>query len=143
MRHTKQLLIILAAILIIIISCKSVPVTIDEDLPPADFFQLAQEAVSVRNDYNTALVYYQTFIKRYPDEIQKIAEAEYEIAFIYYSKNDYETAKKLFQKLLDKYKEPGAELLPGWPHVLSIKLLKKIEEEKKKEEPAEKSSTSD
>jgi len=106
-------------------SCQSTPENIPEDLKPREYFQLAQEAVVQRQDYDTALFYYQTFLERYPDDIQRGVEAEYEIAFLKYKQND-PAAEELFRNLLARYDEEGAEILPAWPKVLAEKLLEKI-----------------
>lgn len=112
-------------VLLGITACQSAPEFIPEDLQPREYFQLAQEAVVERQDYDTALFYYQTFLKRFPDNIQRTVEAEYEIAFIRYKQND-PSAGVLFADLLARYEAEGAELLPGWPRVLAEKLSEKI-----------------
>jgi len=122
---TKLIFSLLLPALLVIAACQSVPEYVPEDLQPREYFQLAQEAVVERNDYETALLYYQTFLERYPDDIQRSVEAEYEIAFIRYKQND-PSAGKLFDDLLARYEEEGAELLPGWPKVLAEKLQAKI-----------------
>jgi outer membrane protein assembly factor BamD (BamD/ComL family) len=107
-------------------ACQSTPEEIPQDLQPREFFQKAQEAVVERTDYNTALIYYQTFLERYPDDIQRSVEAEYEIAFIRYKQGDLETAETLFSNLLARYEEEGAEVLPQWPLTLSVKIMEKL-----------------
>ena len=112
----------------IIASCASTPTEIDETLNPAELFQLAQEA-SNKKDYVTALGYYEVFVKNYSDDIQRLVEAEYEIAFIAFKQGNMDRAKVLFTELLDRYSGEGASVLPGWPMILSKKHLKKIEDE--------------
>ena len=119
-------LILAVTFAIIFSACQTTPEEIPLDLQPREFFQKAQEAVVERTDYETALFYYQTFLERYPDDIQRSVEAEYEIAFIRYKQNDLETAKVLFSNLLAKYGEAGAEVLPQWPYTLSTKILEKL-----------------
>ncbi len=123
----KKTAAILLAVLIIA-SCTSSPAEIDETLNPAELFQLAQEA-SNDKDYDTALKYYEVFVKNHSDDIQKLVEAEYEIAFIAYKKGELDRSKVLFEELLDRYSGEGASVLPGWPMILSRKLLKEIEDE--------------
>jgi outer membrane protein assembly factor BamD (BamD/ComL family) len=129
MRKLPLLLLICVAV-----SCQSTPEQIPEDLSASEMFQLAQEAVVERNDYETALVYYQTFLERYPEDVQKGVEAEYEIAFIYYKREDYKTARSQLKALLAKYDREGAEILPAWPKALAEKVLAKIEAETSTEE---------
>ena len=121
----KKHLLMVLSLAAIITACYSTPDYIPEDLKPREYFQLAQEAVVERQDYETALFYYQTFLERYPDDIQRGIEAEYEIAFIRYKQND-PAAEQLFRDLLARYEEEGAELLPAWPKVLAEKLLARI-----------------
>lgn len=109
-------------------SCHTVPESISSDLAPNEYFQKGQEAFG-RGYSETALLYYRTFIERYPDMTQKVVEAEYEIAFIIYRSGELENARDLFSAILEKYAAPGAEVLPAWPRVLSAKLLGIIEEE--------------
>jgi len=123
----KKLTAIILAILILA-SCASTPAKIDETLNPAELFQFAQEA-SNNKDYETALQYYEVFVQNYSDDTQRLVEAEYEIAFIKYKQGDLGTAKVLFTELLDRYSGEGASVLPGWPMILSRKLLKEIEDQ--------------
>ena len=123
----KKIIILILAILIIV-SCTSTPKEVDETLNPAELFQLAQEA-SNNEDYETALKYYEVFIKNYSDDIQRLVEAEYEIAFIAFKQGEFDRAKILFTELLDRYSGEGASVLPAWPMILSRKLLKEIESE--------------
>ena len=115
-----------------LVACASGPIEIEEDLVPVEYFQRAQEAAGTRDDYNTALAYYTAFIERYPDDMTRVVEAEYEIAFIHYIEGDMETAESKFHALLAKYEQSGAEVLPKWPKVLAEKLLFEIEIEKEK-----------
>ena len=123
----KKITAIILAIFIIA-SCTSTPTVIDETLNPAELFQLAQEA-SNKKDYVTALGYYEVFVNNYSDDIQRLVEAEYEIAFIAFKQGNMDRAKVLFTELLDRYSGEGASVLPGWPMILSKKLLKQIEDE--------------
>jgi outer membrane protein assembly factor BamD (BamD/ComL family) len=124
MKYLTSILLLSIALL----GCESTPDEIPADMQPREFFQKAQEAVVERNDYDTALFYYQTFLERYPNDIQKSVEAEYEIAFIHYKQNDFASATTLFENLLAKYEGDGAEVLPQWPRTLAEKLLAKISE---------------
>ncbi len=108
--------------------CSSVPDTIPENLEPKELFQRAQEAVVERNDYETALRYYQAFLQRFPDDVQRVVEAEYEIAFLHYKMGEYDEAKRMFNELIARYEGDQAKILPQWPLILSRKVLEKIEE---------------
>ena len=127
LKVSTPLVILSALMALLVCACESVPKNIPEDLKPIEYFQLAQTEAG-KQYYNSALVYYNTFIERFPDDVQRVAEAEFEIAFLYYKKNDLQTAKTLFTELLDKYEQPGGQLLPAWPRILSEKLLITIED---------------
>ena len=119
------ILIILAAALLS--ACQSTDIVIDENMTPGEFFKEAQSASTDFKDYEKALLYYNTFIERYPDEPLMVIEAEYEIAMLYYKMEDFKTALTLFNGILDKYRQPEAAMLPAWPEVLSRKLIDIIE----------------
>ena len=121
-------LILLILITLIITSCASGPQEIDDILNPAELFQLAQEA-SDNKDFEKAVKYYEVFIAKYSDDIQRLVEAEYEIAFIAFKQGNLNRAEELFTDLLARYSGEGAQVLPAWPMVLSRKLLKQIEDE--------------
>ena len=122
---------ILTAVFLLITSCNSVPKNIPEDMQPEEYFKNAQSAVVDWGNYRSALFYYNEFIKRFPDMKSKIIEAEYEIAFIYYKKENYYESEKRFKSILESYKTDDAVYYPEWPKILTEKILKQIEEEKK------------
>ncbi len=127
----RVLPLILTSVFMILLSCNSVPRKIPEDMQPEEFFKNAQSAVVDWGNYKRALLYYNEFIKRYPDMKGKILEAEYEIALIYYKKENYHESEKRFNEILEKYKTDDAVFYQEWPKILSEKILKKMKEEKK------------
>ncbi len=110
-------------------ACKSAPPVDYNSLNKAEFFQKAQEA-SNEGDYKTALSFYSHFLTKYPDDIQKGIEADYEIAFIAYKQHQYKKADRLFSAILDKYSTDASQVLPAWPRILSQKIKKEIETKK-------------
>ncbi len=118
------LLALLAGILLA--ACESVPRKIPDGLTQAEFFQRAQEAAD-NNNWRTSLLYYQTFIDRYPTDRSNVAAARYEIAFIHYKLGMYAQSKTEFEGLLNEYKGPNADQLPEWPKVLGEKILAKVD----------------
>jgi outer membrane protein assembly factor BamD (BamD/ComL family) len=128
MKHGKTVLIVFS-IIMLIVSCTSVPAPEDipEDLSPMEYFQRAQEAVAQRNDYDTAMVYYQTYKERHPEDLQGNVEADYEIAFLHYKKGEYAAAKSMFSEIISRYETGQASRLKEWPLILSRKVLAKIE----------------
>jgi len=108
-------------------SCASKPVTIPDDITPAELIQRGQEA-SDRNKFAASLQYYAAVIDRFPFDIDSIMAAEYEIAFIHYKQKKYDMAKVEFNGLLERYNTPDEELLPQSFKILSLKILDKIHE---------------
>lgn len=102
--------------------CQTGPVEIPEDLTQAELFQRGQEALDA-NRYEVALQYYETFLERFPNDRANGAEARYEIAFIHYKMDDWDTARRLFNELIDTYDREDAADLPAWPRVLSLRIL--------------------
>lgn len=123
-----------AVLALALAACETVPEPseIPEDLTTQEYFQNAQEAVDQRY-FETALVYYRTFLERYPDDVENRIAAQYEIAFLHYKMEDYDTAEQRFEDLLARYEGEGAEQLPAWPRILAEKLLVTIEEERRAE----------
>ena len=108
-------------------SCISKPVVIPDDLTPAELIQRGQEAAD-RNKYAASLQYYATVIERFPQDIDNVCAAEYEIAFIHYKQKKYDIAKAEFNGLLERYNTPDEALLPPQFKVLSQKILSRINE---------------
>ena len=125
----RHLLFLLLLPLIAVAGCKSGPSEIEQGLTPAEYFQRAQQAVIERSDYDTALVYYNTVLEKFPNDRQNGVIARYEIAFVHYKQEEYEAALEGFQEILSIYQEDNTAQLPPWPPVLSEKLIQKINEE--------------
>jgi len=125
MKHKLLTLLLVVLSVGLLGSCNTVPETISEDLAPNEYLQKGQESMDLAR-YELALLYYHSFIERFPDMHQKVVEAEYEIALIYLKRNDLDTAGNLFSAIIEKYNQPGAEVLPAWPQALSVKLLDEI-----------------
>jgi outer membrane protein assembly factor BamD (BamD/ComL family) len=87
--------------------------------------QRAQEA-SDRNRYKQALQYYEVILERFPTNADLVCNAEYEIAFIHYKQNKYETAENEFNTLLSRYDTPDEELLPPQYKRLALIVLERM-----------------
>jgi outer membrane protein assembly factor BamD (BamD/ComL family) len=107
------------------VSCASGPLNIPEDLSPAGLVQRGQEALD-KNKYDNALQYYEALLQRYPENMELVCTAEYEIAFIHYKQKKYIQARNEFTQLLARYDTPDAELLPLQFKILSEIVLEKI-----------------
>ncbi|MFP4376231.1 MAG: tetratricopeptide repeat protein [Spirochaetales bacterium] len=116
---------------IVMAGCQTTPTEIEPDLSQAELIQLAQEAADAEN-WNTAIVYYEELVERYPNDRASVATARYEIAFIEYKQNDLETARAGFEQVIGMY-DFESEALPEWPLVLSQVLLQKMELESNEE----------
>jgi tetratricopeptide (TPR) repeat protein len=108
-------------------ACASVPPDLSEDTTAEKLVQRAQEA-SDKNNYKTALLYYQALLERNQTNYDWILTAEYEIAFIHYKQKKYGEAREEFNALLLRYESPDAELLPQQFKRLSTIVLKSIDE---------------
>lgn len=123
----KRILTLIFLAGVLFSACQSTDIEIDENMTPGEFFQEAQSASTDFKDYKKALLYYNTFIERFPEEPLLVIEAEFEIAILYYKLEDDETALKLFNGIIDKYQQPEAAMLPAWPEILSKKMIDIIE----------------
>ena len=121
----------LLLILTIVLSagCASQPEEIPSDLEPIEYFQRAQKIASEDENYKLATKYYRTFIERYPDDIQRIVEAKYEIAFLSYKQGNNALARQQFEELLSYYDDEGSQVLPRWPQVLAQKVMETMDSE--------------
>ena len=131
-RHIFPILLTLVAAVILPVSCQSTPEEIPPDLSRMEMFQRAQEA-SDDGRYELALRYYREFIDRFPDDRGSIIEAQYEIAFIAYKQEQFDTAEERFRAILASYTADEGGSLPEWPRVLSEKLLEIIDERRREE----------
>lgn len=130
LRAACSLLIALVASSALITSCQTpAPVIMDQMTPP-EYFQAARGAVAQR-DHATALIFYQTYIERfpaenYPQEIKRNLWAEYEIAFLYHKLGDDETALTLLSEIVAKYDAEGGDKLPQAPGRLAQRVIDEL-----------------
>jgi len=123
---STRILPLLIVIATLLGACASQPEEIPEELEPIEYFQRAQKIASEDENYVLAKRYYKAFIERYPDDIQRIVEAKYEIAFLSYKQSNYELARQQFEEMLSYYEDEGSNVLPRWPQVLAEKVLDKM-----------------
>ena len=123
---STRILPLLIVIATLLGACASQPEEIPEDLEPIEYFQRAQKIASEDENYALAKRYYKTFIDRYPDDIQRIVEAKYEIAYLSYKQGNYDLARQQFEEMLSYYEDEGSNVLPRWPQVLAEKVLDKM-----------------
>jgi len=123
---STRILPLLIVIATLLGACASQPEEIPEELEPIEYFQRAQKIASEDENYALAKRYYKAFIERYPEDIQRIVEAKYEIAYLSYKQGDYELARQQFEEMLSYYEDEGSSVLPRWPQVLAEKVLDKM-----------------
>jgi outer membrane protein assembly factor BamD (BamD/ComL family) len=131
-RRTALLGAACAATLVFLCSCASGPVIIPSGLSVAEVFQRAQDA-SDRDNYSLAIRYYQTVPTSFPDDINHVTWASYEVAFLYHKMGRNATALTLINDLLETYDKEGDKLPPA-PHVLASKLKVRLENVLKKKQ---------
>ncbi|THB66110.1 MAG: hypothetical protein D6B26_03130 [Spirochaetaceae bacterium] len=122
----KKILTILIFAIAILPGCQTVPDNIPEDMTPMEFFQRGQEEVEADN-LEAALMYYETFLDRYPNDYANAIIAEYWVAFIQHKKGKKAESVKLFHELLSKEAELSGRV-PEWPFVLSRRVLEEMGE---------------
>ncbi len=115
------------AVVLTVTACYTPPDEIPDGLSQMEFFQRAQTAAD-QGRWETALLYYNELIERFPDDRAAQIEARYEIAFISYKQGEYEEAQMLFENIIAEYDADQGRGLPEWPRVLSLRLLTTIDE---------------
>jgi len=120
--------VLCVAALISAAGCATAGSEIPEDLEPIGYFQQAQKIAADKGNYPLAIRYYQTFIEKYPDDLQRIVMAKYEIAFLNYKRGKYNLSMQQFDELLTYYENEGSTVLPRWPKILAEKVQENIRE---------------
>lgn len=109
------------------LSCRSTDPMVGQDWNEEMFFKSAQESFD-EDRLDNALFYYDVYLLRYPTNKQKAIAAEYEKAYIFYKWEEYDTAERYFNIILDRYaNDPYAYMYPKAYLVLSEKVLEKIQ----------------
>jgi outer membrane protein assembly factor BamD (BamD/ComL family) len=121
---------VLAAAIALLASCASQNRTIPENLTAGEIFQRAQDALD-RGDYTLSITYYTLCQQRYPDDLNHVIWAAYEIAFLYHKMGKNEKSLQLINDLLARYAKEGDSLPPA-PQILAQKLKTRLEEASKK-----------
>ena len=122
---------LLAVVALALLSCRTVPTDIPEDLTQAELVQQAQEAADQEN-WAAALAYYQAVLDRFPADRVATVTAQYEMAFIEYKRGNTELAEAGFEQVIGVY-DFESEGLPLWPRVLSERLLEEIAAEREEQ----------
>jgi outer membrane protein assembly factor BamD (BamD/ComL family) len=113
-------------------SCASGPTTIPPGLSAAEMFQRAQDA-SDKGNYTLGIRYYSLIQVSFPDDVNHMTWAEYEIAFLHHKMGKDDLALSLIKELLARYDSDGDKLPPA-PHILATKLKARLEESLQKKQ---------
>jgi tetratricopeptide (TPR) repeat protein len=124
-------IIFLFAVGILFVSCGTCNLVITDNMLPAEYFQKA-EIASQKNCYDVAISYYQKFLEKYPNNIEKGIWAEYEIAMLYHKKGENEKALGMFKDILARYDSDTSGTLPPAPKTLTQRVITNIEKSMKK-----------
>ncbi|HWP69170.1 MAG TPA: hypothetical protein VN437_07705 [Rectinemataceae bacterium] len=119
---------VFAAILVVTllsVSCATKLPPIPEQISSAEIIQKAQERSDLY-DWKGAQYYYKALLERYPDDANLVVTAMYELAFIEYKQDHFDTARAGFTAVLEKYAAPGGDSLPKAWKILSEKVLAKL-----------------
>jgi len=127
MRPATTAILLLASIgvVLFVAACRSAPPVVTEGLSAAEVFQRAQDAAE-KGDSLAAIRYYEAFKEKRPDDLERVAWASYEIAFLYHKMKKNDTALVLLDQLLAVYANEGDGLPPA-PRILAEKLKSRIE----------------
>jgi outer membrane protein assembly factor BamD (BamD/ComL family) len=112
------------------VSCYTGPVKLSDDITAAELIQQGQAAYEW-NRYGQAVQYYEAILERFPDDIDRVCEAEYEIARIHYKQKKYGQAREKMQALRTRYDTGEADILPSKFRILSEIVLAQIDEKQK------------
>jgi outer membrane protein assembly factor BamD (BamD/ComL family) len=116
---------LLLLVLCVLLACKTKAETIPEDLPKETYFKIGNELKN-KNKYKEAIEYFEIVIDRFPDDMEIVLNAQYEIALIHYKMKEYKTALLLFDELIEAYNAPDAAYFPRSFLVLAQKIKFKI-----------------
>ncbi len=118
------------AILSLLLSCESVPRSVDQGWEGERFFKEANAALDA-NKLQTALYYYEVFLVRYPEDHSQAIAAEYARALTYSKLGETERAKYELEKILAKYEsDPYLAFYPPQYKVLAKNVLTQLKGEK-------------
>lgn len=101
----------LTGLLLILSGCHTVPKNIPADLSADELINLAQASYDKGNT-RAAQVYYETILIRYGDQMDKVVEAEYEIAHMKVKQKKWQQAIPDLQRVVSYYETDTTGTLP-------------------------------
>jgi outer membrane protein assembly factor BamD (BamD/ComL family) len=125
----NRLLLVFAGA-VLLAACYTGPVKLTDDVTVAELIQQGQAAYEW-NRYGQAVQYYEAVLERFPDDIDRVCESQYEIARIHYKQKKYAQAREEMEILRDRYDTSEGEMLPTKFKILSELVLSQIGEKQK------------
>lgn len=120
-----SILFLLTAVFAFATGCATGPEVIPEDASVAELIQYAQTSIDDGKP-GKAKEYLYTVLERYPDDMEAVCCAEYELAHIEVKAKNWKKAEELLTNLLDRYEADTEETLPRAYRILAENDLKKI-----------------
>lgn len=119
------LLILFVALSVFVAGCASGPEVIPEDASVAELIQYAQTNID-NGKPGKAKEYLYAVLERYPDDMEAVCCAEFELAHIEVKAKNWKKAEELLTNLLARYEADTTGTLPRAYRVLAENDLKKI-----------------
>jgi outer membrane protein assembly factor BamD (BamD/ComL family) len=124
--HTVLLCAACAAMLVFMGACATRTPVATEGLSAIELFQRGQEAAD-KGNYALGISCYSLVEKNFPDDLNHVIWAQYEIAFLYHKLGKNDASLSLINDLLVRYAKDG-DTLPPAPKILAQKLKVRLEE---------------
>lgn len=124
MKNNVLLILFLSAALLIA-GCASGPEVIPEDASVAELIQYAQTSID-NGKPRRAKEYLYAVLERYPEDMEAVCCAEYELAHIEVKAKNWKKAEELLTNLLNRYEADTTGTLPRAYRILAENDLKKV-----------------
>lgn len=111
MKRTIYFAGIFLALIFFATGCQSAPKNIPQDLTAEELINLAQASYD-KGNVKAAKAYYEAIIIRYGNQMDKLVEAEYEIAHLKVKQKKWQQAIPDLQRILSYYESDMEGVLP-------------------------------
>lgn len=114
---------------LLLLGCQTVPKNIPQDLSADELINLAQASYDKGNT-RAAQAYYEAIIIRYGDQMDKLVEAEYEIAHLKVKQKKWQQAIPDLQRIRSYYEtDTTGRLPPAFRRLVELDMAKIPERE--------------
>lgn len=128
MKRTRIPIVAVGAVLILL-GCQTAPKNIPQELSADELTNLAQASYD-KGNVRAAQAYYEAIIIRYGDQMDKLVEAEYEIAHIKVKQKRWRQAIPDLQRILSYYEtDTTGSLPPAFKKLAELDMAKVPERE--------------